>query len=240
MKKSLITLALTATMGAVLAQSPALASAVPASVPTAAPTNLGVNAQAVNPYAGTAKWRLMSTASDVDGDGTIDGIWIRRKSANVCSVRVTRGPGQGATKDLYSSFGNPCVFHGDAPFDTVRGSEISVLTGLGAHTQWHSIVTWRDGRLVLERAPRNPRWTVDSTVMMQEGIRRTRNAAGEIRLAHTAVTRGATSRWSGVRSVYAYKGGTWVVTAKKSVAMTQAQASAISGWHVKFLPRFER
>ncbi|WP_156409694.1 hypothetical protein [Nocardioides sp. Soil796] len=239
MKKSLMTLALTATMGTVLAQSPAHASA-PTAVRTAASANVSVDAQAVNPYAGTSKWRLMSTASDVDGDGTIDGISIRRKSANVCSVRVTMGTRVAGTKDLYTSWGNPCVYHGDAPIDPVKGSEISILTGMGAHTAWHSIVTWRNGRLVLERSPIRPQWTVDSTVMVQEGVRRTRNANGEIRLVHTGVTRGNGNRWGGQAETYAYRNGKWVISARKQVVLSDAAASRVGGWHVRYLPRFNR
>ncbi|WP_067437267.1 hypothetical protein [Nocardioides jensenii] len=228
MKKTLIALAVAAT-AAVLIQSPATSAPATAS---GAPTKVATAAQTAAP------WQLVSTASDVDGNGQVDYISLRKVSATICAVKVATDSGRVATKSLYSSMGNPCVWHGSAPLDPVSGAEISVVTGWGAHTAWHSVLTWRAGRIVLERAPSRARWTVDGTAMLSEGLRRTRNASGQIRLVHTAVFRGNRGRWDGQAETYAYRSGTWVVSARKHVRLTTTQAGRVWGWHVRGLPRW--
>lgn len=182
-------------------------------------------------------WSLFDTSSDVNGDGAIDGVWLRKKSDTVCQVKVTMGTKHSPVRNLRSPRGNPCAYGGSALFDTKKGAEVNVVTALGAHTRWSTILTFGDGRLVVQKAPGRSRWAIDSTSMFSEGYKRVHNPQGQVRMVHDFSVREHGNNWRGTRKVLAFRGGEWVQVRKTEPVRTTSQAKALAGWN---LPGFKR
>lgn len=222
MKKALLALGVAATFSTVLTQS---AQAAPAAQAASAAS------------ARSGGWKLMSTGADVDGDGRPDGILLRKKSAQVCQIKLALATGREVTRSTRSA-DNPCRWHGAATFDPVKGAEISVATVFGAHSAFHTLLTMRNHKLVVEKAPRRVRWVVDSSVMFSEGIVRTHNNAGKLRVVHHSYARENNHRWSGTREVLAWRGGSWKVVTRAHANVKPRLAKKRAGWHVAGLPRW--
>lgn len=237
MKKSLLALGLAATL-ATGATSTAAASSAHTD---AARADQGASPLKSERFDETmvadGKWKLFDTSSDVDGDGHIDGVWLRKKSAKICQVKVTMGK-RSVQRNLYGPWNNPCTYGGSALFDTRKGAEIKVMTGMGAHTPWDHIVTYRNGKLILQKAPDKPRWTVDATAMYAEGYKRIVNSQGQVRLVHDFVNRKRANVWKGNRKVLAFQGGKWVQTRKVHITRTDKQTNKLAGWRIRGFKRW--
>lgn len=175
-------------------------------------------------------------SADVDGDGRGDRVTVRKVRSN-CVVRVATARGRVARVSIASWHSDPCKFRGAAGIDTRRGKEVVVLTQLGAHTQWYSVLTWRNGRLQRQWLDGNERWVADSAYNSAAGIKRMR-VGGKPAIVTHALWRGNGTRFTGPRKVFRYRNGRWVKVGQRHVALTQKQARGISGWHVKGLPRW--
>ncbi|KRF15374.1 hypothetical protein ASG90_11725 [Nocardioides sp. Soil797] len=222
MKKTLLALGMAATLGTGLIPA-AQASATDSSAAQAS---------------ASGRWQLVDTSSDINGDGTIDGVSLRKKSDKVCQVKVSFGPGDTVQRSLHSSWGNPCRYAGSALFDPRKGAEIKVMTGMGAHTPWDHILTYRDGKLQFQKDADGKRWTIDATVMYTEGYKRVVNRNGKVRLRHDFVNRKDNGVWKGTRKVLAYEHGKWVQVSKSRITRTTKQANALGGWHVRGFKRW--
>lgn len=181
--------------------------------------------------------RTVSRA-DVTGDGRADRVTLRKVDGRTCRIGVTTAEGRRLGKTITND-GNPCGWHGAAAFDTRPGAELSVLTLRGAHSQFHTILTVRQGRLVTERMPgrADGRWFVDGAATVSSGLRRLANGHIVERVAFLDDQRGT---WPGRRTEFAYSKVKvkWVVV-KRSTYTTDAEgAGKTSGWHVKGLPRW--
>lgn len=145
--------------------------------------------------------------------------------------------GRRLAKTITSDF-NPCAWHGAATFDPRRGAELSVLTMLGAHTQYHTILTVRGGKLVTQRMPgaRDGRWVVDGTVMFSLGLSRLSN--GHVVERDASADEDGT--WRGRRTEFAYSKARerWVTVGRSSYTTNADAAGKASGWHVRGLSRW--
>lgn len=242
MKTSLFALGIAATLGIGLLPatqaSASLAPTTPESTAQASTAQASASAPSATRVASGDGWQVVDTSSDIDADGTIDAVSLRKRSDTVCQVKVTLGNGNSVKRALRSQWSNPCEYAGSALFDTRRGAEIKVLTGMGAHTPWDHILTYRDGELVFQRDPDGRRWTIDATVMYAKGYRRVRKAKGRIRLREDFVSRRSNGTWTGTRKVLAHQHGEWVQVARKRITRTEQQAQRLAGWHVRGFDRW--
>lgn len=195
------------------------------------------------PSAVTESGAHVVSHKDVDGDGHGDVVSLDRLGPHRCAVRVATASGASARR-VMTSDSDPCLWHGAARIDGRPGVELSVVTLTGASSAWHSLLTWRTGRLVLEEVPENPtlggRWGVDDAVLSTAGWKRT-VVHGEARMIHreaTADPQHPHHRWTGTRAVLAFRYGRWVKIAQQHRSWTPRQARALAGWHVTGLPRW--
>lgn len=235
--KPLITLGLFATLGL----SPAAAHAA-TSTPWDAGSGGGTSQMAATSLASSSapaasRWRLVDISSDIDGDRSTDRVAMRRLSPRACQVRVTVGKDRASVRTLRHDPGRPCEYHGSGQLDPVKGAEISLVTGRGAHTPWHTVLTWRQGGLAVERAPHRLRWTIDGAAMVSEGYTRVRTPRGKVRLIHHSFLNNG-KRWSGPREVLAYRDGRWVTLKRARVTVRPKVATQRGGWHVPGFPRW--
>jgi hypothetical protein len=180
---------------------------------------------------------------DVDGDGQRDVVSLDKLGPHRCAVRVTTASAHSARRVLTSE-SNPCAWHGAAQVDSRPGAELSVVTLFGASSAWHSILTWRRGRLLVERIPENPTyrglWAVDAAALSSAGWKRTvvHGEARMIQRAATADPQHPHHKWSGIRRVFAFRHGRWVKVSQHHERWTGQEARAFGGWHVPGLPRW--
>lgn len=180
-------------------------------------------------------WRTVGRA-DVTGDGRADKILLRIVDDSRCQVRVVGAGRRVMTKTLASDF--TCIWHGAAPLDNRRGAEISVLTARGAHTQFHTLLTVRSGKLIGQRMPgaSDGLWVVDGAALSTAGLQRLRNGHVLSRVAFS--DDGDT--WQGKRTEleYAKAKNRWIVVKRSSYTTNSAGAHKTAGWHVRGLPRW--
>ncbi|WP_109507624.1 hypothetical protein [Nocardioides speluncae] len=192
-------------------------------------------AGAVPSYA-AEPWHTVARA-DVTGDGRADKILLRRVDDSRCQVRVVGAGGHVMTKTLTNDFVS-CTWHGAAPLDSRPGSELSVLTTTGAHTQFHSVLTVRGGKLLGQRMPAasDGLWVVDGAALSTAGVQKLRNGHLMSRVAFS--DDGDT--WHGKRTELAYSKAKnrWVVVKRSSYTTDSAGAHKTAGWHVPGLPRW--
>jgi hypothetical protein len=180
---------------------------------------------------------VVATNRDVDGDGRADTIMLRQLDDFRCRVSVLTATGVQATRVLTNEGSTRCTWHGAGAFDRRRGAELSVLTEVGAHSAWHSLLTWRDDRLVLEPPPGQKTWEVDASVMFDVGITRT-VVDGRVRVILRDVARDNDDVFRGTRRVLAYRDGHWVEVRRGKIAVSESTAQALAGWHVRGLTRW--
>lgn len=214
----------------------ALGLVVPLVAVSAAPASGQAPAPVAPSAAPTSQWRTVDRASDIDGDGRADVVRLRRRSDQVCRIRVRTATGHRDTRSVRTDL-NPCRWHGAARFDRRRGEEVSVVTALGAHAAFHTVLTWRAGHLRVERPPAGAHWTVDAAAMSSTGIRRRHNARGALRVVVVSVSdRGR--RWAGHRRVLAFRHGAWRQLSDHRIRVRPRTARRVAGWHVRGLPRW--
>lgn len=185
-----------------------------------------------------SEWRTVLTTKDIDGDGRDDVVRLRRTGDTRCAVRVRTATGEVATR-VITRDPNPCDWHGAAPVDAVRGADISVVTSQGAHTAFHTLLTWRDGGLVVLPSPDGARdWVVDGAASSAVGVGRRVTAGGPRVILFRAFLDDSGSTFSGTSARYAYRHGAWVELGERQVTVSQRRAFRQSGWHVGGLPEW--
>lgn len=183
-------------------------------------------------------WHTVLTTKDVDGDGRDDVVRLRKRSDTRCAVRVRTATGVVDTRVVIRN-PNPCQWHGAAPVDSVRGVELSVLTTTGAHAQWHSLLTWRDGGLVVLRSPSGGgQWVVDASAAFSVGVKRRVTDNGPRVVTFEAFVDDSGETFSGTRRRFAYRGGSWIRLGSSDFTMSPERALRHAGWHVAGLPRW--
>ena len=215
-----------------------LASAAPATAGpltgAAAPTGAAVPTGAAAPISSVP---TRSYRADVDGDGRRDTVTIGSVREGTLRVAVRTARGARSSIDIdQGEFGPltpPHPFHGAADVDGVRGQELFVFYGQGAHTPWFKVLTWRSGRLFATREPqtRDTMWAPDAAYGYGTGYAVTGTGASR-RLVITNATRSG-SRYRGTAVTYAWAASRWVKKGTRQVSFSEAGSGAVFGWHVR-------
>lgn len=191
---------------------PAIAPAAPAAVPTT------------------------THRADVDGDGRRDTVTVGQASKQRLRVHVRTARGTSSTLYIpqgdFASWAPQEAYQGAASFDGVRGQEVFILYGLGAHTPWFKVVTWRDGRLYASRNPAtgDMDWTPDAAFGYGVGYTISGSTANR-RLAMTSATRSGNG-YAGSQTHFAWVKNRWVKKSSNRVRFSDRASMDYFGWHV--------
>jgi hypothetical protein len=178
--------------------------------------------------------------ADVDGDGQPDSIGLQRLTGGETAVvRALTASGTALAHriDVSEWFGGG-RWGGAAHVDGEPGVELLVGSALGAHTPFYTMLTYREGRLVVERSPRGDRtWYVDAAASVYVGWWR-RAAAGRVTMTFRSATRHIHGSWSGADIRYRWHADSWQkVSRARAHYPGPRAASKIWGWHVAGLER---
>lgn len=187
---------------------------------------------------------VVSTA-DVDGDGRRDSVGLYGWRSDTVGVKVRTAAGRSAWKRVSIDFlpdhaRDRSAFIGAARVDGAAGHELVVRKGLGAHTSFFTVLSWRDGRLATLKDPGGRyEWITDGALNSGFGYRRSVSAGGTVKMvAHQAIGDG-TGRYRVTDRAAIWKGGRWVRTSTRTSTTTSVDAAhRDSGWHVPYLPVF--
>lgn len=189
--------------------------------------------------AGIARCRVV-TRTDVDGDGSADQVaWIRR-SKHVMVARLVTADGQVATRRVdVSLWPNGGAWGGAAYVDGRAGKELLIGSQLGAHTPLYTMLTWRQGGLVVAKTPDGQsRWMIDSALADVIGWWR-HTVDGQVRLTYRLALPDKEFRhYRGHDTTYRWDGG-WVKGRTVRTYYRHAdRAYAVGGFHVRGLVTF--
>ena len=178
--------------------------------------------------------------ADVDGDGQADAIGFQRLQGHKTAVvRVLTASGDRLARrvDVREWFGGG-RWGGAAHIDGQPGVELLVGSALGAHTPFYTMLTYRDGRLVVERSPRGDRtWFVDAAATVYFGWWR-QASGGEVTITSRSALRHVHGSWSGSDIRYRWNGDDWQKVSRDKVHYAGPRAaSKIWGWHADGLDR---
>jgi hypothetical protein len=180
---------------------------------------------------------------DVDGDGDRDRIGYRALDRNTVRVSARISSRKVVRKRLRTTSWPRGDFYGATRFDGRRGVELVVGTTYGAHTPWFTVLTYRRGRLVVQKCPfyRTREWAVDAYANGYLGwYRRTHHGRVHMRLKYVSRV-GSSARFTGRTIRYTWRHGGWHKHGTRKISYPNAaQASRIGGWHVNGLPRWPR
>ncbi|WP_040632220.1 hypothetical protein [Mobilicoccus pelagius] len=185
--------------------------------------------------------------TDVDGDARRDTVSVTQVGFDefqprfrLCA-RTATGKVSNALDTADFPLAGFAPYYGAAGLDGVRGNEIVLRAGFGAHSQHFHVYTWRNGRLVRQNAPdtRRPDWYTDWAASVIKGYRfhTSRGVRYVVATygmkdpsAPTFRVRQTTFRWS--------KGG-WVRGTTRTVTIrdNSKTADAVYGWHGVSLPQ---
>lgn len=206
------------------------------------PTASAAPQQAV--CAGVTKCHRVTTI-DVDGDSRADRVGWRQLSDKEVQIRVATADGELVRKqvDVELWFGGGAW--GDAAWiDGRGGAELLIGSVMGAHTPQYTMLTYRKGRLVVERAPGGRlvqgRWTIDSALMIAQGWNRDVGERGRITITQReALRKPSGSGFKGHDTTYAWKGGHWTRVGRVARSYPGNKAARkIAGWYVGHLQRW--
>lgn len=182
--------------------------------------------------------------ADIDGDGRADTTSLTRlQKGKAHLLRTVTATGRTASTKVATPwlFGN-APFYGAAAMDGVRGSEIVLRTGSGAHTQFFGVYSWRGGKLVAQRDPAgSTEWVTDGALSFAAGYS-LRTVKGTKQLTRISLSRDsweAPATFSGVRTTAQWKNGRWTPITIRKVTVPETDAMwAGAGWNVRGLPRW--
>jgi hypothetical protein len=178
--------------------------------------------------------------ADVDGDRRADAIGYQRLAGDrTAVVRVLTASGDRLSRrvDVRGWFGGG-RWGGATHIDGVHGVEILVGSTLGAHTPFYTMLTYRDGRLLVEQSPRGERtWFVDAAASVYFGWWR-KVSDGRVTITSRSALLHAHGAWSGSDIRYRWQADHWQkVSRTKHLYAGPRAASKIYGWHVNGLDR---
>ncbi|MGZ4686448.1 MAG: hypothetical protein ACXVYY_08535 [Oryzihumus sp.] len=190
--------------------------------------------------------------ADIDGDGRADqvGMIARNVSQNgTITVRVRTATGRVLqTTDTKVWWGATPSIEA-ARIDGVRGTELVVTDGMGAHLMSFRFITYRKGRLVTLAAPKaealdgdTSRWFIDSSYSFNHGVYRT-VSRGVITLTIKDYTRDGANSNTGTITTYGWSNTRgWVQRARsvKHGVPDRIALNGTGGWHISGLPVFPR
>lgn len=179
--------------------------------------------------------------TDVDGDFKPDTVALQARGAHHVVVRVLTHGGALLIRRLALGHGTVAKrWGGAADLDGAFGSELVLLTELGAHNPGYTVVTFVSGQLAIERSPYGPlRWFAGASAAVRLGWHRFETDIGRTRMTGTEATRDQHGVYSGPRRVYVWRQGAWVLHSTTTVRYANPAAAArMAGFHVPGLARF--
>jgi hypothetical protein len=179
-------------------------------------------------------------AIDVDGDHRPDVVGFQKLPGDrTAVVRVLTASGDRLSRrvDVRGWFGGG-RWAGATHIDGAPGAEMLVGSTLGAHTPFYTMLTFRDGRLMVERSPRgDSTWFVDAAATVDFGWWR-EVSGGRVTMTSRSALRHVHGAWSGFDVRYRWHADHWQkVDRAKHVYPGPRAASRIWGWHVSGLDR---
>lgn len=177
---------------------------------------------------------------DIDGDGRKDTVRFRRLRPDGIEVTVQTANGRTVHKRVPTPGFIQERWHGATRIDGRRGAEIVVLTDAGAHSLFFTVLTWRGGKLAVERAPGHgdSTWYTDGAVWISAGYKRLvrHNRVSIVsRLVTRSLPHGA---WKGRAVTYRWQHGRWHRRNARTIRPGTRAAYEMGGWHVKGLPHW--
>lgn len=208
-------------------------------------TGFAGSAQAAAPdaCAGVSGCTIVSRA-DVDGDGAADSVgmkvWLGTEGQKV-TTRVVTADGerlQTTTQTSRSIAPVSELYRGAARIDGETGYEIVVLSDMGAHTAYYRVITYREGRLVTLKDPRNRwRWITDGSIWSDFGYQRTTTATGALKMvAREAIDEDRDGDFTQRTFNSGWRWGGWYrMGASTRHDVSPWVAHRYTGWHVPYL-----
>lgn len=202
----------------------------------------GSAAAASSVCAGVSNCHVVAT-TDVDGDGRSDHVGWRQMSERSVQIRVRTADGRlvSTRVDVRLWWGGG-AWGGATRVDHRAGSELLVGSTQGAHTPMYTMLTYRAGRLAVEKSPSplSPLWQVDAAYGDYLGWWRHILPDGRVGVTQRiAVRRGDTARFLGRDVTYAWSANRWVRTSVTPTAYPAVRlASEIGGFQVAGLAAF--
>lgn len=188
------------------------------------------HAGAVEPLAVPAA-ATRNVSLDVDGDGLRDAVSVEQSALHTYVVNVVTAAGQDDVVSFTTTIEDDLglePWYGAAHVDPVKGYELLLLTSGGDGVMFR-VLTWRNGGLVWERAPKplvkgSYDWYVVSLSFVRFGYRFT-NSNGHRYVRDFELTAKGT-RWKGTIVKSVWRAGAWRKVSSKKVNLTRAQAKA--------------
>ncbi|GAB98032.1 hypothetical protein BJY21_001438 [Kineosphaera limosa] len=186
---------------------------------------------------GTAPTRTYR--ADVDGDGRADQVTVA--STRNHQLRVTVRTATKRTASILidqSDFGTAVPdtpYYGAADFDGVRGQELFIFYGFGAHTPWFKMLTWRDGRLFATRDPYSgePSWAPDAAYGYGTGYTLSGKGANKklVVTQATHVLNGDGYRGTDTTYAWSTAKNRWLKKSTRAVRFSDERSMRHFGWH---------
>lgn len=216
------------------------AAAITASMAVAGATTAGAAAPSAATRCGTG-CSVVSRA-DVDGDGRADTTTVTRQKSGY-TLRTTTAAGRSASTQVKAKWQTEATpFVGAARMDGVKGAELVVRVGSGAHTQYFNVFSWRRGALVAQKDPSgSTEWVTDGALSSSMGYT-LRTVKGIKQLTQISLGRDSWDKnatFSGTRTVARWQNGRWTPITRRNVVVPATDAVWNgSGWNVAGLQRF--
>ena len=191
-------------------------------------------AAAAVPHALPANVATRTVSVDVDGDNQADAVTIEQNGADTFVVNVVTAAGQDDVVQFTSTIDDDWgiePWYGAARLDRVKGYELLVLTSGGDGVMFR-VLTWRNGGLVLERAPKKLMkgaydWYLASLDWARFGYRFS-TSNGKRYVRDFELFRNG-KYWKGTIVKSVWKSGTWTKLSSRKVTLTNKQARRYNG-----------
>ncbi|MDN5851701.1 MAG: hypothetical protein L0K86_02430 [Actinomycetia bacterium] len=229
------------TMSTIAATAVVLSSAA---VVGAAPSG-ATDAARAGVCAGVKRCHRVATI-DVDGDHRADQVGWQQVNRKRVRIRVRIAGGPLVSRKVNVRLWWPGGEWGDAAWiDGRRGAELLIGSTMGAHTPYYTMLTYRRGRLVVEKGPASGAyggrtWAIDSSLSGYAGWNRHVNKRGRVSITQrVAFPNRKGKRYSGHNVRFVWRNGDWKRTKRTHRTYKNAKRAAkIAGWHVGHLQRF--
>lgn len=179
---------------------------------------------------------------DVDGDGRTDQVGWRRLDRTQVQIRVRTAERRLLRRSVTARRPAPLAWTGATAVDGRPGAELVVDSRTGSRTTYYTMLTYRAGRIVVERAPvRRPhrRWGVAPGVTRYAGWHRHVWPSGRVTMTLKVARRdGDSVRLRGYDERYEWADGGWRYVRRDRTHLSVREAERIAGWHLDGLDRF--
>lgn len=172
---------------------------------------------------------------DVDGDGHVDDVTVEQNGPHTFVVNVVTAAGADDVVQFTSTIDDDWgvePWYGAARLDHVKGYELLLLTS-GADGAMFRVLSWHNGGLVFERAPKSLMkgaydWYLADLGWARFGYRFATSSAGKRYVRDFELYKSGT-HWTGTIVNSVWKSGAWHKVSSHHVTLTAKQAKAYRG-----------